>query len=120
MFNNIKRLLEDDLFFYTVLIVVVSILSFGLGRWSMQEVTAPLQPAVTMTTQSAKVGESLLQNTQNTARTTTQFVASKNGTKYHLLTCPGAKQMKEENKVYFNSVKEATAAGYTPAANCKF
>jgi hypothetical protein len=49
----------------------------------------------------------------------TQLVGSKNGTKYHLVTYPGAKQIKEENKVYFDSIESARAAGYTPAANCK-
>ena len=48
-----------------------------------------------------------------------QYVASKSGSKYHLPWCPGAKQMKEENKIFFNSKEEAEAAGYTPAANCK-
>lgn len=48
-----------------------------------------------------------------------QYVASKSGSKYHLPWCPGAKQMKEENKIYFSSKEEAEAAGYAPAANCK-
>ena len=46
------------------------------------------------------------------------FVASKNGTKYYLPTCPGVKRIKEENKIYFNAVAEAEARGLTPAANC--
>jgi len=49
---------------------------------------------------------------------TTKYVASKSGTKYHFLTCPGAKQIKEDNKIYFNSTAEAESAGYTPASNC--
>jgi methylphosphotriester-DNA--protein-cysteine methyltransferase len=47
------------------------------------------------------------------------YVASKNGTKYHLPWCGSAKQIKEENKVWFATKEEAEAAGYTPAANCK-
>ncbi len=47
------------------------------------------------------------------------LVASKSGTKYHLLDCPGAKTIAEKNKIYFKSIAEAVAAGYTPAANCK-
>lgn len=47
------------------------------------------------------------------------YVASKTGTKYHLPTCAGAKQIKEENKVWFSTKEEAEAAGYTPATNCK-
>lgn len=47
------------------------------------------------------------------------YVASKNGTKYHLPTCPGAKRIKEENKIWFDSKTEAEQAGYEPAKNCK-
>jgi hypothetical protein len=47
------------------------------------------------------------------------YVASKSGTKYHLLTCPGAKTIVEKNRIYFKTEASAQAAGYTPAANCK-
>ncbi|MFH1608762.1 MAG: hypothetical protein ABH951_01935, partial [Patescibacteria group bacterium] len=47
------------------------------------------------------------------------LVGSKNGTKYHYPWCSGALRIKEENKVWFNSMEEARQAGYTPAANCK-
>ncbi len=50
--------------------------------------------------------------------TTQPYVASKSGTKYHLDTCPGAKQIKAENKITFASREEAEAAGFAPAANC--
>lgn len=46
------------------------------------------------------------------------YVASKNGTKYYLAGCSGAKRIKPENKVYFVSASAARAAGYDPAANC--
>lgn len=48
-----------------------------------------------------------------------RYVASKNGTKYHLPTCPGAKRIKEENKIWFDSKTEAEQAGYEPAKNCQ-
>lgn len=48
-----------------------------------------------------------------------QVVASKSGTKYHLLTCPGAKAILEKNRVYFESPAAAQKAGFTLAANCK-
>ncbi len=50
--------------------------------------------------------------------TTGKVVGSKNGSKYHLPECSGAKNIKEENKVWFASVEEAKARGYTAAANC--
>ena len=48
-----------------------------------------------------------------------EYVASKSGKSYHLPWCAGAKQIKEENKIYFSSKAEAEAAGYAPAKNCK-
>ena len=48
-----------------------------------------------------------------------EVVASKNGTKYHYPWCAGAKQISDKNKITFNSIEEARAAGYTPATNCK-
>jgi len=49
-----------------------------------------------------------------------QVVASSGGTKYHKLDCPGADSIKEDNKIYFDSIQLAKAAGYTAASNCKF
>ena len=46
------------------------------------------------------------------------YVGSRNGTKYHLPDCSGAKRIKPENQVWFATKEQATAAGYTPAANC--
>lgn len=47
------------------------------------------------------------------------YVASKSGKKYHLPWCPGVKQIKEENKIWFKTKEEAERAGYGPASNCK-
>ena len=52
------------------------------------------------------------------APTSGTYVASKSGTKYHLPGCSGAKRIKEENKVWFDTKEQAAAAGYTPASNC--
>ena len=38
--GKLKGVLLDDVYFYTVLIVVVGILSFGLGRLSVEEGSA--------------------------------------------------------------------------------
>ncbi|TSC68096.1 MAG: hypothetical protein G01um101466_553 [Parcubacteria group bacterium Gr01-1014_66] len=46
------------------------------------------------------------------------FVASKNGTSYHYPWCPGAKKIKEENKIVFATREEAEKRGYKPAGNC--
>ena len=48
----------------------------------------------------------------------TRVVASKNSDKYHYTWCAGSNKIKEENRVWFNSDKEAEDKGYTLAGNC--
>lgn len=120
--NRIKSFLEEDVYFYTLLIIVISVLSFGLGRMSMQEAQSSQQPQIVLTEQSAAVVHTATNSSITTKKIEAikNFVASKNGTKYHLPTCPGAKQMNEDNKVYFSTEAEAKASGYSRAKNCNF
>lgn len=115
-------------------IILVSILSFGLGRLSVVgdreavkieydpslgnvdeifgRATEPILPAVAGASISASDTKSATQAPE------IQVVASKNGERYHFLHCSGAKQIKEENKIVFGNQAEAEAAGYTLALNC--
>lgn len=117
------RLLRADLFIIVV-ITLVSLASFGLGRLSVLygddrrghlEIVYPesQQASVFQAAGAGAIGS----NSQNTK--TGAYVASVSGSKYHLPDCPGAQAIKEENKVYFATASEAKKAGYTPAANCK-
>lgn len=124
MTEKLKSLLGDDLLFVSILLLLVGVIAFGLGRQSVGGVgvqfaqvgaAATPPPAVTLGTFTPPAAtDSASSKTEPRAA----VVASKSGTKYHLPDCPGAKQMKEENKVWFDSATAATAAGYTPAANC--
>lgn len=49
----------------------------------------------------------------------TVYVGSKNSNKYHYTWCKWAQRVKPDNKVVFNSAKEALAAGYIPCKVCK-
>jgi deoxyribonuclease-1 len=70
-------------------------------------------------TQIQSGGDRPSQSSSQDAGSTKNIVASKNGTKYHLVNCSGAKSIKEENKIWFASEADAQAAGYTRAGNCK-
>lgn len=124
MYNNFKLILKDDAFFYGVLIVLISVSSFGLGRWSIEtdEILQAQNPEVTFLPASASSATESKTADDVVVPTETgeiMYVASKSGTKYHLLTCPGAKQIKEENKIFFTTKEDAQKSGYTPASNCK-
>jgi hypothetical protein len=126
MLEKLKSYLKDDQIFYSCLIVLVAVSSFALGRESVR-----LEQTHTTAGETSRVevwqGEPVLdQPTEKEGPTAvpevgdllSNLVASRSGTKYHRLNCPGAKQIKEENKIYFTSAAAAAAAGYTPAANC--
>lgn len=133
MREYIKRFISDDRSYFALILIVVSVGSFGLGRLSLES-TSDVPPPRSSSTQSAAVvaplskvqtevatNDSSLIPTSTSVFDTTplQLVASRNGTKYHRLDCPGAKQITEQNKITFDSIATARAAGYTPAANCK-
>lgn len=119
MFEKLKSFLADEALFMAVLVVLVSVVSFGLGRQSVagEGVVLPgaSRPAGVIFTDVPKALE-IPEIKAGSAQT--KVVGSRSGTKYHLSNCPGAAQIKEENKVYFDSVELAKAAGYSPAANC--
>ena len=124
MLEKLKSLLQNDQVFFSIIVVLVGIASFSLGRASVapSEAKTPIEakvlPAAVVRTLPVPATTSSPGERPGAQNSVTQLVASKSGTKYHLLTCPGAKQIKEENKIYFDSTLAAEAAGYKRAANC--
>jgi hypothetical protein len=111
-----------------VLILLVAVVSFGLGRMSIvaeslnsdgQTAKVRLTTALTPNQQTTPSSPSAPAEESVDVSANGNYVASKNGARYHLPWCPGAQQMNEENKIWFDTKEEAEIAGYTPAANCK-
>jgi hypothetical protein len=94
--------------------------SFFLGRVSamnIEEQTAVAWCAVAprIAEEDARASE---ENTAENSAVQKTYVASKNGSVYHLPWCSGAGRIAEENKRWFASTQEAETAGYRPAKNC--
>lgn len=133
MYDNFKRLLSDDVFFYSALLVLIAISSFGLGRFSMATNmpkihTLPSTSVIVTKNSSQPALQQELNIPLSTSTPTATaplkntkkiYVGSRNGTKYHLLTCSGAQHIKETNKIFFSSKEDAQKAGYTPSNTCK-
>jgi hypothetical protein len=86
------------------LIILASLFSFGLGLLAGREGAGP--PV-------------MVEDAPAAAGAGGEVVASKNGGKYYLPWCGGAKNISPDNLVTFESAAVAEAAGYAPAANCK-
>jgi len=53
-------------------------------------------------------------------KTTALFLASVNGSKYYPKSCSATSQVKEENRIWFATQKEAEEAGYGPSVQCSY
>ncbi len=124
MMEKFKSLFSNDQIYYGVMVILVGVISFGLGRMSTGEISPQkekpsiqvIEPitltAATPNTQPKTTATPAAPKDQN------QFVASKNGTRYYLSTCSGVSRIKPENIISFESREAAEAAGFTKAANC--
>ncbi|MDO8493505.1 MAG: hypothetical protein Q7S19_03120 [bacterium] len=93
-----------------VLVTLVGLLGFGLGRLSrLEERRVPI----------VIKNEAISMQEGSTPIEAGKYVASKSGNSYYLPWCTGVKRIKENNKVWFDSEDEAKTAGYAPASNCK-
>ena len=93
----------------TVLVLLVALASFGLGRLSAFEEARPL----------ISVGEAPQASQVRALPLGGQFVASRTGTVYYFPWCGGAQQIPVGDQLWFASENVAQKAGYNPAKNCK-
>lgn len=129
--KGLGMLVEKTEIYLVLLIVLVALGSFFLGRLSVfsdrvvpvtieslpadkPHVLGASAPIIETYSQSVAVPKTVLKEVSKG-----MYVGSKNGTKFHLPWCSGAMRINEANKVWFQNKEEALAKGYTPAANCK-
>jgi len=114
-------------------LIITAFGSFGLGRLSKsEESTIPLPKTVengtvdAVTTVPLPAQPIAVQTTALQAKAvstapssvTGNYVASKRGKRYYSVSCTGAKNLAEANKIYFATEAEAETAGYSKSASC--
>jgi hypothetical protein len=116
--NFVKNYSAD--IFIVLVVILVALIAFGIGRLSVPK----SEPILIKNLEQGNV-EQLMSEQSVSASTDAEttadkgkVVGSKNSDKYHLPECPGAKQISEQNKVWFDSIEAAEKAGYKPAGNC--
>ena len=124
-----------------LIVILVGTGSYAMGKSSQGgksciEITSPqivqtgetsvksvITPSVLPASQTASVSTipsnpSAKNNTSSVSSNDALIVASNRGTKYYYTWCSGAKQLKEENKIYFKTEADAEARGLELAKNC--
>ena len=109
--------------FMVLLIILVALGAFALGRLSTSEhspltIGGPASVGSTLMLDAPDVVPSKT-NSLPISGSTGSVVASKTGTKYFFPWCGSAGSIKEENKIWFDSPEQARTSGFTPAGNCK-
>jgi|SRR3989344_5924336 len=117
---NQVKLYQKDIFL-GFCIILISVISFNIGRINALQKT-PIKIAGESNVYQATVANSSLKNKTPVPvqPKDPRVVASKSSTtkKYHFTWCPGAKQIKETNKLWFETDIAAQKAGYSLAGNC--
>jgi hypothetical protein len=115
---------KSDLFIFLV-IILVGIIGFGLGRLSNFEssdetldIKKLICPLSSENNTSLNPSDVINTEVSKTSGQKGMLVASKNGTRYYFPWCSGASRISEANKVWFNSYEEAQTAGLTAASGC--
>ena len=109
---------------WTALVLLLAAWSaYNVGLIRARQGARPLQDAAmfreTVVSQApASVGKGTAKPAAD--RSDPRVVVSKSSSskKYHHTWCAGAKQIKEENRVWFPTADAARAAGYSLAGNC--
>lgn len=125
-----------DNLFLVMVIMLVGLIGFGLGRLSSKYQTAELkiQSTLVKTADLSKIATTPASGSTASVEATTllksqngavaeeiinqKIVGNKNSKIYHYENCPGALKMSEGNKIFFASIIDAQNAGFKPAGNC--
>ena len=91
------------------LVVLMSIVSFGLGRLSMLEAVRPV----------VSVGQANPLSTPRGMYIGGLYVAAATGEVYYFPWCGAVEKIAPANRRWFKTEKDAKAAGYRAAKNCK-
>lgn len=121
-FDKIKGKISIDKIniLYPIIIIIVAVSSFGLGRLSGSLKDEFSFNKITLVEENNNIKEQEVVNDNNYENISTKkYVASKNGKMYYSIGCSGAKRIKKENEVWFSSKEDAEKSGYELSSTCK-
>lgn len=118
--SNYKNFIERiAVYENTTIVSLVLILTFSLGLM-LGFLIKPNRQTPIIIDKNVKIGLPTGTNLANLPKQENgNFMASINGKTYYHKSCRASSIIKEENRIWFNSAKEAQAQGYSLAKNCQ-
>lgn len=101
----------------SLLVIVVGVSAFYLGRLTVPATSPDTNETFVRSSGTPEVIDVASQPAEVVA-TQANYVASINGTRWYPVECSAASRISEANKIFFTTVDEAEAGGYTRAQNC--
>lgn len=125
-FNKIKghHTIDNITIMYFIIIIIVGICSFFIGRWSYSVENDHNNYINEVYNKGKEIeGQESAYNVNEDFDqdiiVKKNYVASKNGKMYYSAGCSGAKRIKPENQIWFNTAEEALKSGYVLSKTCK-
>ena len=117
-FKKIKHFSESE--WGRILMWIIILFCFGLSSFFLGGMYERSQIRDEYTTEMTYSEEAidLWNKYQVTKFSNTRFFASKNGSVVYPVGCSLGNRIKEENKVFFETLLQAQDAGYKPAEGC--
>lgn len=123
--NKIKGKIDIDrtTLLCLLVIVLVGLSSFGLGRLSISgienESNLKLENDNVSIVKEETGDNAKVESNKVNSLKEKMYVASKNGKLYYGATCSGAKRIAPKNEVWFASREDAEKSGYELSSSCK-
>ncbi|OGI74457.1 hypothetical protein A3D42_01200 [Candidatus Nomurabacteria bacterium RIFCSPHIGHO2_02_FULL_41_18] len=119
--EKIKQFLDSPVskdILTVIIVILVGLISFGLGRLSKQPKNEGLK--IEYKGETADITANVSRPVLDTGKIATRaFFASNKGSKYYPVGCSAGKNLKEENRIYFNTRESAEIAGYELSTSCR-
>lgn len=106
--------------FMAVCLILAFIVSVGIYRlWTILDAREGVRFVDVSETANLDAESAYIKKFQAASALPGLFVASRKGKNYYYPWCSGVSRLKEANKIWFKSAKEAEAAGYKLASGCQ-
>jgi hypothetical protein len=117
--TNIKKIKDFIAEYADAIFSVCLFIALGLATFSLGMIYERDRHANSSDVYIDRASESdALWEAYESQRQTGDYFGSRNGTKIYTRNCSAGQRIKDENRIYFKTIEQATSMGYTLSDSC--